>query len=168
MPRPGAASIVSRPPVGIFIMCDKTDAKTNYWVLSFHAVFGRSKPKRKAEAKKIATVVTKFLATKGKVGTDTNLSAKNVIVGGDWNLTKAEIEAEITAAGYTFYIAGKTSVNRSGVTVSNYDHFVLKKDTARKDLQAVNILGYGKYNQTTLKNFRANVTDHLGIVGDAD
>jgi hypothetical protein len=139
----------SRPPCGVLLKIGKVGT----WFLDYHAMFGNV-TNRGQEVGKIPAVVQLFqgLSVSGtKYG--------RVVVGGDWNFSKAEIGKLFSLTGTTLDPDTETSLNPQGVLSSRYDHFWCV-GPACSGAAAVTSPP-SPYN--TLKKYRDNVSDHVAV-----
>ena len=188
----GHAANFSRPPSALLYFCGgPANPATNVWIVNYHAVFGKRKWQRRNEAKAMKRVVIDFMncgykLSSGKcaaIGSANTVSAKRVIVAGDWNLTAAEVLADVNANGWppdykvNIYQTDKTSMRRgSGLWSSSYDHFLLVRlDTTTRptaNLNNVSRISFADYgtafngcnNANGCPAFRHSVSDHIGII----
>lgn len=136
----------SRPPTGIAIM----EGGRCTWVINYHAIFGRSKAQRLAEARLIPLVINEFL---GK-----DVRCDRVVIAGDWNLSALEVA---TSTGLNITRISPilpTSLKRTGELSQPYDHFLAG---GRANLSNVQVSG--PRNQQLRQQWRQQVSDHLPI-----
>jgi hypothetical protein len=178
----GQAMLFIRPPSGVFVSCGNgTQPAQNVWLLNFHAIFGKRKGQRTAEAAALAQAVRDYLGcqvNQAAPGTcvTAGWQASALIIGGDWNIPGQDVNAHLCGspnlpAGYacTVHINVKTSINRPGNFTSQYDHFVSIYPTGTADpLGAAAIIAFPEYTGITCMGtpclqFRRTVSDHIGI-----
>ena len=185
----GHAANFSRPPSALLYFCrGPANPATNVWIVNYHAVFGKRKWQRRNEAKAMKQVVIDFMncgynlssGNCAAIGSANTVSAKRVVVAGDWNLTAAEVLADVNAnawpANYEVAVfqEDKTSMRRSsGLWSSSYDHFLLVRvGTPTAGLNNVSRISFADYgaafnrcnNANGCAAFRQSVSDHIGII----
>ena len=131
----------ARPPAGVTV----TVAGQQFWLINYHAVFGKNAGIRQAEVQQVPTVIAGFVGV-------TNIQ---VLMGGDWNLPTDDTAFN----GFGAYGRGPneiTSLNPQGIPSSRYDHFVWQLNSQPTNLQILDPI-------ITTQEWRANVSDHLGI-----
>ena len=172
-----ASGALSRPPTGLAASCATSAGEVVIWFLSFHAIYGDYAWQRHGEATAIATVVRDYFACRPDFGSGTCSTtaavARHVIVGGDWNLSRNQVNNDtcvpLQSAGYTctVWVNDKTSLNRQTAAWSKrYDHFVVV--TAPGQV-APTITGAGRilfssYGVAGAAAFVQKVSDHIGVV----
>lgn len=139
----GAAGAFSRPPAGVAI----TYNGNQFWLLNYHAVFGKNAAVRQAEVRQMPNAVNTFTA----------FLNVPVIIGGDWNLPTTDAAFQpLTMAGFGLGPNDITSLNPQGVLSSRYDHFAWRGAAAPQNPRVLPPL-------MTNPQWRTQVSDHLGI-----
>lgn len=134
----------ARPPRALLL---QTGASWT-WIVNFHAIWGSSPAQRTGEAQEMSTFIGQLQNT-----TVSGHKYDDVVVGGDWNLTAADVAAEMPA-GFSVAPTGLTSLTRDGTRSSSYDHFAYNCD-----VQNARVL----VNPPNPVVWRTNVSDHLGV-----
>lgn len=167
----------SRPPAGVIVICGTHTQAENYWVLNFHAIFGKSKTPRKAEATAIINVMKAFLGHTYTDSSSKQFKADNIIVAGDWNLDVSDLRNILTSPTFGVDIIVKTSITRAGNWSKSYDHFAYHLGNSSRKITVANDprAGHASYACNTagnacvdLRNFRDNVSDHMGVWVDVE
>ncbi|HTJ26265.1 MAG TPA: endonuclease/exonuclease/phosphatase family protein [Candidatus Limnocylindria bacterium] len=140
----------SRPPCGVLVKIGQVGT----WFLDYHAMFGNVH-NRAAEVGNMSTVVATF-ASMSVSGTQYS----RVVVGGDWNFSKAELAKILTLAGTTLDPDTETSLTPTGALSSRYDHFWCSSGVSCTNASAITAPP-SPFN--TLPKFRAGVSDHVGV-----
>ncbi len=163
------------------------------WLMNFHAIFGKRVQGRREEAAAVDQLVAEIQRTQFTTGEqdfecvvfqpegDQSVSALGdtttfpIIVAGDWNLSKDKVVSSAPAwQARSVLVEGKTTVNKTGCRVSPYDHFAT---SGTSNEFVVNIFGSkgsldadvdnsdSRYDcPENDKRFRADVSDHFGIL----
>ncbi len=144
------STAISRPPCGVLVKIGLVGT----WFLDYHAMFGNVN-NRKAEVGKIGAVVQVFQQL-SVGGTKYN----RVVIGGDWNFSKAELAKILTLGGTTLAPDTETSLNPKGALSSRYDHFWCTSTVTCTGAAAITSPP-GPYS--TLPSYRTNVSDHVAV-----
>jgi endonuclease/exonuclease/phosphatase family metal-dependent hydrolase len=143
---PTNAGSFSRPPTGVVVTVPANAAQ--FWLLDYHAVFGKNAGLRQAEVVVMAQAAAGF----------TGVQNLPVLIGGDWNLPTTDPAFQaLTNAGFGLGPNVLTSLNPGGTRSSAYDHFAWKPGTSANSAQIMPAL-------MSDAAWRTNVSDHLGIV----
>jgi len=134
----------SRPPASILL---KPASGAKIWVSNFHAVWGKSKSLRTAEAANTPTLTAGLIKKE---------AGSNWIIGGDWNLTAGEVSAARKCSVNCAAPTGNTTLKADGSdTSSSYDHFV-----SSLQWKSNSVLPANPDNKT----WRLKTSDHLGVI----
>jgi len=135
----------SRPPASLLI----SPTGGSFAVVNLHAIWGRTKAGRQAEAAQAKAVRN---AWQGRTP-----AVNRVLIGGDWNLTAAEVKTAFADCGTSTCVApsGLTTLNPSGSLSSSYDHFYAIGFTAA----ATGVLTPA----IPLGTWRTTVSDHIPV-----
>lgn len=153
---PDSEGRFARRPFGVAVR----DAAGAYWVVDFHAVYGRggAEPRRR-EVAAMAEVMAWFAARDLPGGT-----VPRVVVAGDWNLPatdQAFVEFETAVPGTFAAPNVKSSLNARGDYASPYDHFVWNRAVVNVEVAAEPRDTGGLATPV----YRDTVSDHVGVAG---
>ncbi len=141
----GMTGTFSRPPS--YIRFRPPNAAQDVYIANFHAIWGLTNAQRLAEA---AAIRTTFIA-------GNNLQNVPLIVGGDWNVTAADVEQQI-GCNNCVTPAVLTSLTPAGALSSSYDHFLFSPNIACNNAHVMQL----PFN-LSYATWRAVVSDHLPI-----
>jgi endonuclease/exonuclease/phosphatase family metal-dependent hydrolase len=156
----GANLPFMRPPYGVQfrVRNQPSKASCNVWIVDFHAVFGKRRSERQAEARVMENV---YRTLRG--GANNNL----VILAGDWNLEARDTTgfAWVARNGARITPDTLTSLTTAGVPSSAYDHVIYSFNaTTPRRVELANVRTYtGNY---TKLNWRKAVSDHMGVMAE--
>lgn len=115
---PALVGTFSRPPMGVPVI--PQGSAGTYVIADFHAVWGRRKSQRTAEA--TAICASWLPAVKAALNPT---KAQGIALAGDWNLTTAEVATNASACVSSASPSALTTLNRAGTDYSSsYDHAV--------------------------------------------
>lgn len=172
-----AGVTIQRPPDATLVRDSSRVVPRLVWFLNFHATFGSGSQglaARRAEVAELGNIVARLRAAPPPGCPETS---ENAVLLGDWNLPATDPAFLALAANAGFGRLGavpnvRTSLNGRGVPASPYDHFVFDESRAEVRLAALpaqNICGTsirfaaGLMVPVSLRTFRRNCSDHLGI-----
>ena len=152
-----------RPPYGArFQVTDSSGiapVSCNFWLVDIHSIFGNNIAGRQNEA----------AAMQGVYAALRLLNGESVIVAGDWNLPANNMNGFGWVAGNAATIQPNvlTSLTATGAPSSAYDHAV---NTSQLIAPSVTIAppgaGWTYTGAMTGGQWRTNVSDHMGVVGN--
>lgn len=146
---PDAANEFSRPPAGLEV----TTGGHTIWVVTYHAVFGKSITVRRTEVSQMHKVVTWFTS---------QTATQDMVIGGDWNLPTGDNGFQgLSSVGFTLGPNAPSSLNPKGVRTSAYDHFAWRGVTIGGGAGAPQVVPPPP--PLTDRDFRSIVSDHLGV-----
>lgn len=154
---PDSRGHFARAPFGVAV----EDDSGSYWVVTFHAVFGKNgKAPRRAEVAAISEVMAWFSAREvpgaGPI--------ERVVVAGDWNLAATDAAFATLAEAVEGLRAApdlKTTLNAGGILSSPYDRFVWNSSVMSVDFADEPRDSGG----LALPDYRRLVSDHVGVAG---
>ena len=142
---PTNAGSFSRPPDGVLVTIPSN--ATQFWLINYHAVFGKNIAIRQAEVRVMAQAAAGF----------TGVQNVALLIGGDWNLPTTDGAFQpLTTAGFGLAPNVLSSLNPNGSRSSAYDHFAFKPSNGASNAQILPPL-------MSDASWRTNVSDHLGV-----
>jgi len=165
-----------RPPTAMLLKVKTPKGKNDYyvWIASMHSIFGKRVGQRQDEAIAFESYFDRLrLKTIGSVKPSDFNHGWPIVVGGDWNIPVTNKSKKLVYNRGFKWLANDpgadavplrdlTSLTKAGKPSSPYDHF-LYTSTALGTTLDLNYLGRFPNRPNDQKNWRANVSDHLGI-----
>jgi len=152
---PDEAGTFARPPFGVAV----EDGKGRYWLVDFHALFGKGGPAPRRQEVAAMPEVTRWYAERPLPD---GSRIERVVVAGDWNLPTTDAAfAELARTNWLAAPNVMSSITSRGAFASAYDHFLWNR--AHMTIHfAEEPRDIGEHS---LAAYRETVSDHAGVAG---
>lgn len=151
-----------RPPYGAqFRITDNsttTPKSCDVWIVDIHSIFGKTLAGRQYEAQAMSAIYATLMAP----------GNTSVIVAGDWNLPANDNTGFGWVAGSNALIQPNvlTSLTTAGTPSSAYDHAINTSNSTPPSITLSGIATYYGGFGVSMAQWRANVSDHMGVTAN--